>query len=151
MMKKTDMIHLAHQAARTASLDPILVCSLVSTESGWNSWAMRYEPAFFERYIVPMQDVRRFGPVSLDTEKIARATSFGLCQVMGQVAREHGFRGTHLVELCDPETGLLYGCKRLRQAMDRKKNDVHLALLDYNGGGDKAYPERVLSHRREFA
>ena len=53
---------------------------------------------------------------------------------MGQVARELGCPLPSLAQLCAPETGLKYGAKRLKKAMDRKNGDVREALLNYNGG-----------------
>jgi soluble lytic murein transglycosylase-like protein len=41
------LVVLARKAASAQSLDAALVCAVVEQESGWNPWAMRYEPAFF--------------------------------------------------------------------------------------------------------
>ena len=152
MFSKESLVKMAEAAAENHGLDKALFCGLVSTESGWNPWAARYEPGFYRRYVEKMDkdQAKRFGAISLDTEKELRSTSFGLCQVMGQVARELGCKLTFLNELCDPEVGLEYGAKRLVQAFKRKKGDVREALLNYNGGGDKKYPDRVLANAKEF-
>ena len=42
---------LARKAASAQSLYGALVCAVVEQESGWNPWAMRYEPAFFAKYV----------------------------------------------------------------------------------------------------
>ncbi|MGD0955720.1 MAG: hypothetical protein ABR953_02685 [Candidatus Acidiferrales bacterium] len=42
-----------------------------------------------------------------------RPISWGLMQVMGQVARKHGFTGKFLSALCDPVTALDIGCAAL--------------------------------------
>ena len=97
-------------------------------KSNWYPWAARYEPAFKKRYIDPIESVGRFGAISYRTEREHRSTSFGLCQVMGQVAREMGCRYVSLVELCDAAKGLEYGAKRLKRALDRKDNDVPMRL-----------------------
>ena len=70
---------------------------------------------------------------------------------MGQVARELGCAVESLTELCNPEVGLEYGAKRLKKAMDRKGGNVREALLNYNGGSDKAYPDRVLGRMKNYA
>lgn len=152
-MTRSEMVQLAQHIAARHKLDPALVCAICHHESAdWNTWASRYEPAFYERYITPMATVQRFGNVvSLDTEKRHRATSFGLMQVMGQVARERGFKGEYLTELCEPETGIEYGCRVLERALLRAKGDVRQGLMNYNGGGNPAYPDLVLAHIAEYA
>ncbi len=82
-----------------------LVCAIVEQESAWNTYAIRYEPGFRTRYVAPL------GLPA--TEEIARSISWGLMQVMGQVAREHGFTGKFLSALCDPLVGLDIGCAAL--------------------------------------
>lgn len=82
-----NLLTLAHKAATAQSLDPALVCAVVEQESGWNPWAMRYEPAFFTRYVAPLYTNNKITA----TEAWARGFSWGLMQVMGQVARESGF------------------------------------------------------------
>lgn len=100
-----DLLALARAAAARHSLDPALVCAVVEQESSWDAHAIRYEPAFRARYVAPL--------ALPPTEEIARSISWGLLQVMGQVAREHGFRGKFLSALCDPATGLDIGCQVL--------------------------------------
>jgi soluble lytic murein transglycosylase-like protein len=129
----------ARAAAEAHGLDPALVCAVVHNESGWDQWALRYEPGFYRRYIEPLAGVG-------DTEKQSRAFSYGLMQIMGQTAREFGFGGKFLVELCDPVQNLEFGCRKLAQCMDRAGGNITQALLLYNGGGDKAYPDRVLRY-----
>ena len=48
------LVQLAHGAAEAEGLDTALVCAVVEQESGWNPWAMRYEPAFFAKYVAPL-------------------------------------------------------------------------------------------------
>jgi soluble lytic murein transglycosylase-like protein len=64
---------------------------------------------------------------------------------MGQVAREKGFDGKFLTALCDPQTGVMYGCRKLRDCMTLEHNDVRNSLLKYNGGSDQTYPDAVLA------
>ena len=71
-------------------------------KSAWDAHAIRYEPAFRTRYVAPLG----LPP----TEEIARSISWGLMQVMGQVAREHGFTGQFLSALCEPAAGIAIGC-----------------------------------------
>lgn len=136
-MTKDELVALAKRKAVEHKIDPALVCAVCEHESGgWNPWAVRMEPAFYERYTKPM--------TLTDTEEYNRAQSFGLMQVMGQTAREFGFKGKYLTELCDPETGIEYGCRKLRECLDKRNGDIRVALLRYNGGGNKSYPDMVL-------
>jgi soluble lytic murein transglycosylase-like protein len=83
-MPPSTLIALAHTAAAAHALDPALVCAICEQESAWDPFALRYEPAFFDRYVAPQLAA---GKISV-TEAHARAFSWGLMQVMGQVARE---------------------------------------------------------------
>ena len=118
-------------------LDVAIVCAVCEQESGWNPWAMRYEPAFYDRYIAPMTGLT-------NTEMVARSTSYGLMQVMGQVAREFGYRNQFLSEMCDPDTGVAIGCQKLAKCFSTH-SDPESALLAYNGGGNPDYGRQVLA------
>jgi len=141
------LIKLAVDTAKQFNLDPPLVCGLVEQESAWNPWAMRYEPAFFARYVAPQYTNNKISA----TEAYERAFSFGLLQLMGQVAREIGFPKQFLSELCDPATGLFWGCKELQLKLDKAKGDVTQGLLLFNGGNDKTYPTQVLARVSKYA
>lgn len=127
-------------------LDVPLVCAVCEQESSWNPWSVRYEAAFHARYIQPLIEK---GEVKTATESACRAMSFGLMQIMGQTARELGFTGVFLSELCDPKLGTDFGCKKLRRCFDLKV-DASAALLAYNGGGDPNYPRMVLDRMRKY-
>lgn len=144
MMSLLQLQGAARVAAEAHGLDPALVCAICHHESGnWKPWAARYEPHFYGKYVVQIQGIS-------DTEKTLRATSFGLMQIMGQVAREFGFQGDYLTELLDPTTNLEFGCRKLAKCMDRARGDVRQALLQYNGGADKGYPDRVLQYLSKY-
>jgi soluble lytic murein transglycosylase-like protein len=80
----------------------------------------------------------------------ARSMSWGLMQLMGEVAREMGFTGTYLSQLCDPPIGLLWGCKKLAQCLDAKGGDPEKALLMWNGGGNPNYANEVLARIKKY-
>lgn len=120
-----NLISVIELAAATHKIPAALVKAVVQAESGGNTFAIRYEPGFLRRY-VPV-DAATFG-ASLETERQARATSWGLMQVMGQVARELGCREPFLSVLCDPVTGLEYGCRLLARLRDR-----YLAAYGWEG------------------
>jgi soluble lytic murein transglycosylase-like protein len=142
-----NLLTLAHKAAAAQSLDPALVCAVVEQESGWNPWAMRYEPAFFTKYVAPLYTNNKISA----TEAWARGFSWGLMQVMGQVARESGFDASFLSALCDPENGLAIGCKVLRKKLDGARGDITEALLAWNGGSNATYAAQVLARKARYA
>ena len=94
------------QVATEQSLPVALVRAFCEVESAFNPWAVRYEPGY--RWLVGNE-------VDLTaTERTMQMTSWGLMQVMGAVAREHGFTGP-IPQLCDPIIGLRYGCLHLNK------------------------------------
>jgi soluble lytic murein transglycosylase-like protein len=140
------LVALAGRAAGAQSLDPTLVCAIVEQESGWNPWAMRYEPAFFAKYVANLYTNNKISA----SEAYALGFSWGLMQVMGQVARETGFDALFRSALCDPEQGLATGCKVLRKKFDAMAGDMTRALLAWNGGANPAYAAQVLARRPHY-
>jgi soluble lytic murein transglycosylase-like protein len=146
MAVPAQLVLLARKAAAAQSLDPALVCAVVEQESAWNPWAMRYEPLFFAKYIASLYTNNKVSA----SEAYARGFSWGLMQVMGQVARETGFDALFLSALCDPEQGLAVGCKVLRKKFDTTADDTTRALLAWNGGSNPAYPAQVLARKHHY-
>ena len=144
----SELLALTHAAAQSHSLWPELVCAIVEQESSWNRWAMRYEPAFYERYIAPAIARRA---IHDETEARARAFSWGLMQVMGQVARENGFSDASLAALCDPAVGLDVGCRVFAAKLAAAEGSVTHALLLWNGGANPNYPDAVLARTEHYA
>lgn len=107
-----------------------LLLALIWQESAGNPWA--WNP---ERRYPWLWDVRKDKPFRKTTEaELASRTppadfgclmgdpdnewwgqsaSWGLTQVMGAAARERGFKGKYLTELCDPYVNLEYGARHL--------------------------------------
>lgn len=146
MNAPSQLLAFARKAAAAQSLEPALVCAIVEQESAWNPWAMRYEPAFFSKYVAPLYTNNKITA----TEAYARGFSWGLMQVMGQVARESGFDAQFLSALCDPEQALAVGCKVLRKKFDAASGDTTRALLVWNGGTNALYPVQVLARRAHY-
>jgi soluble lytic murein transglycosylase-like protein len=137
---RTALIALAHNAAAQDSLDPALVCAIVEQESAWDPHAIRYEPAFRTRYVAPL------GLPPTD----ARSISWGLMQVMGQVAREHGFSAKSLAALCDPAAGLAIGCVVFAAKLRASADDVQHTLTLWNGGANASYAAQVLARLAKY-
>jgi soluble lytic murein transglycosylase-like protein len=137
MAPTTEIIALARTIASAHGLDSALVCAVVEQESAWDAFAIRYEPGFRARYVAPLE----LPP----TEEIARSISWGLMQVMGQVAREHGFQRPFLSALCDPSAGLTFGCIVLAAKLAAGGGIVSRGLALWNGGGNPDYASQVLA------
>jgi soluble lytic murein transglycosylase-like protein len=138
-------MQLAAKWAAKYGLNPYIVAAVCEQESNWNPFAVRWEPAFFQRYIVPQG-------LADATEAHTRAMSFGLMQVMGEVARENGFEGRFLTQLCDPDTALDFGCRKLKKCfvdhgilLADNTQMADYPLLAYNGGGNPQYAAQVLA------
>ena len=144
---RPELLALAHHAAHAHSLWPELVCAVVEQESAWNPWALRYEPSFYARYVQPQITS---GSLTSETEARARAFSWGLMQVMGQVAREHGFAASSLAALCEPAVGLDVGCRVLAAKLAAAEGNVGRALLLWNGGGNRGYSAAVLARTAHY-
>lgn len=141
------LVFLAKTVAKGAGLDPALVCAVVEQESSWDPWAIRYEPDFYTRYILPLQEK---GIVRTDTEARARAFSWGLMQTMLQSVREIGY-SDNAAKLCDPITGLKWGCSLLALKVKAAGGDITKGLLLWNGGSNPEYPAQVLEKAKKYA
>jgi soluble lytic murein transglycosylase-like protein len=142
------MIDLSSNEARLAlatkyavkyGLEPAIVAAVCEQESSWNPFAVRFEPAFEARYIKPAL------PAAPTTRELCLAMSFGLMQIMGETAKEFGFTGAFFSELCDPDLGVDFGCKKLQRCFFNHGNVEDAALLAYNGGGNLTYGAQVLA------
>jgi len=137
-------------AAKRHQLEPALIAAVIYQESRGNPLAVRYEPAFFRRYVEPWGRGYLPGYVptqcSLVTEKHMRATSWGLMQVMGETARERGYAGEFLTGLLDPAVNISIGAEYLSHLIRNARGSIREALLRWNGGGNAAYPLEVTSH-----
>ncbi len=157
---------LLERVAHDAGIDPVLVQAVVLQESGGNPFAYRPEPRF--RYFVDAKTGRPFRAVSPDelASKVAppdfptlagtreqewwgQQASWGLCQLMGALAREQGFRGPYLPELCDPETNLTLGCRVLAGALAWAHGDIIRALGSYNAGRGGAQSEAGQTYAKQ--
>jgi soluble lytic murein transglycosylase-like protein len=123
-------------------LDPALICAIIEQESDFNPWAIRFEPAFLDRYVRPLG-------LSNITEAHSRSFSWGLMQIMGEVARELGYSGC-MGQLLEPETNIFWGMRHFRTKLSRAGNETKRALLAWNGGGNLAYPDQVLARIGKF-
>jgi soluble lytic murein transglycosylase-like protein len=104
------------------SLPVACVLAICTVESNGNPWAYRHEPGY--RWIT--------GASISHSERMGQMMSWGLMQVMGAVAREHGFKGW-FPQLCDPVVGLSYGMKHLQKYWAKHQNWPD-TIASYNAG-----------------
>lgn len=131
-----DIIEAIAKSFRGVS--PILLQAIVCQESGGNPWAVRFENSYWNNTIVDKQ-AKEFSRVhkgipSYLTEKAMRSTSFGLTQIMGQVARENQWNHPFLTKLCEPEENLVLACKMLKARFVRFGGDEDWVILSWNRG-----------------
>ncbi len=121
-------IGFAKLAANHYNLDPDLILAIIIQESAGNPLAIRAEVAFYEKYTKPLNFT--------DTEEICRAMSWGLMQVMGQVARELGFKERYLTALLSPEININFGCQHLA-AKIKRFGTIEKGIAAYNAGSPR--------------
>jgi soluble lytic murein transglycosylase-like protein len=126
--------------ASSYGIDPDLVRALITKESNYNTWAMRFEPSVYVscKYLLAPEVHASKLIISVETEKVCQSTSWGLMQVMGFTARELEF-DAELPKLLTPELGIRYGCKKLKKLFE-KYNEESDVIAAYNAGGARKTP-----------
>jgi hypothetical protein len=127
--------------ARKHHLPVALLAAIVQEESQFNAFAVRTEPSYLKKKLV-IRQARKWsrdhgGIPTYETELYLRATSMGLAQPMGEVAREQGFRARFLSELIMPFNSLDEGAKLLQSKLRKYKSDTLSAISAYNQGSNK--------------
>lgn len=117
-------------AINDSKLEPRLLMAIAQTESALNASVVRYEPAW--KYHLAVDLWARKTRITSNTEKVLQSMSWGLMQVMGSVAREHGFDKC-LTELIDPNFNVLIGIRKLEQLSKKYKN-LDEVISSYNQG-----------------
>src|SRR5690242_20059252 len=149
-MNQRELILAARAASASHKLVPELVCAVVEQESNWDQWLNRYEPDFeanpkygptiaSQAHEFSASSLTKFSyETTWQTEIKNRCTSWGLMQVLGQVARELGFKEP-IPSLCDVSNGLEIGCLELSRKIEEAGGDLHAGLQRFNGGSDLNY------------
>jgi soluble lytic murein transglycosylase-like protein len=150
-MIERPLIQIISSIAESYELDPQLVLGLVDVESSGDRWAWNPEPRY--RYFWNVRANLPFRSVSAaeiateippsdfpslagdrDQEWWAQQASWGLMQIMGATARENGFSGRYLTQLCEIDLNLRIGCTILKNLKGWSKGDMARMLAAYNGG-----------------
>jgi len=135
MKVKPELRLLIESKAAKYGLDPDLVEAHILTESSGKPTATRFEHRFYEHYVLPLN-------LKDQNEARGRATSFGLLQIMGQVARELNYQGAWS-GLMEPAVNLEYGCKKLAKCYKKYQGDAGIAA--YNSGTPKKKGEEFMN------
>lgn len=164
--------------AAISVLDPNLVHAIIQQESdedptAWNPepryryfWNVRTQAPF--RLVTTAEIASETPPKDFpslagdpDQEWWAQQASWGLMQIMGAVAREHGFRAAYLTRLVtDPETNIAIGCVHFARLLawagtyTAKADDPRAiagALAAYNGGKVGNAPTAATLRNGEYA
>ena len=156
-IKDVKLSEIIKKNADEHRLSPDLLAALIWQESKGNRWAARHEPGFLARYLRHLSYDQLPGLKPDDsycneaTERILRATSLGLTQIMGETARELGFNRPCLLELLTDELNVEYGAKYLSRCIKNSSGNVANGLRRYNGGGDPDYSRKVFAHLKTGA
>lgn len=143
-MTEAELQAIARQKASEHGIDPALVCAVCEQESAWHPWAVRLEQGFFVRYVP--QAIKENDPL----EAVCRAASWGLMQVMGQVAREFGLDEPIPDMARNPAVGIEMGCRKLARSIEKHNGDLHTVLQEYNGGGNPHYADEVMTRISKY-
>lgn len=140
-----------------------LVLAMIWQESTGNPWAYRYENGYVYFYewkrgralYDDRQSVQgnriKSAAILGATEFNGQSASWGLMQPMGAAARERGFRGLYLPELCEPEINISIATAHYWiYASLSGERGVENALQRYNGGGNEDYFKEVLEKRAQL-
>lgn len=141
---------LVNKYALKYDLRPDVVMCIVIQESKGDTFAWRWEEAFWEKNLKGKDRSQLSGwtpkPGTLPTltdELLQRSCSYGVMQVLGDTARWCAKVQTpFLTSLCDPERGIEAGCKVLSFYLNRAGGDYRAGLKGYNGSW--SYADEVL-------
>lgn len=121
---------LIEDVADSENIPKELLGAIIQTESGGNKYACRFEPHY--KWLYKQKENAKDNGITEATETVFQMTSWGLCQVMGAVAREFGLKGP-IFQLLDEKTNMEIACKLLKRLASRYKegNDI---IAAYNAG-----------------
>lgn len=145
--------------AREFNVDARYVGAIIYQESVRGSKALseavvayRFEEEFFKTYIEG-KALTGYVPnvgLHLDSEKYSRAASYGLMQIMGATAREHGLETKYVTALFLPWINIRLGTKYFAKLVAQFDGNYYMALRRYNGAISnpitKTYADSVIDH-----
>lgn len=144
-----DILGIVKTEASSQKVDESLCCAIALTESGadFPRSCCRYEPNW--RYWIDPEKYAQLGKITVDTEKMLQACSWGPMQIMGSVARELGFEDP-LPLLFDPGVSVRYAVKKVRTLVDRFENELFV-ISAYNAGTPRKRPDGTFTNEQYVA
>jgi len=121
---------LVKQMCNNFGIEEKFMQALITTESDWNQWCVRYEPSY--KWIVEGPDTGGIKTTPI-TESEMQKYSYGLCQIMGNWYYDMGFRG-FCTELLDPRLNILIATKIIKKHMLDGIESVDELYSVYNAG-----------------
>lgn len=152
-MDKESLKKLVKKKSSKSGFDFNLLDAIITVESGYNPYAMRYEKDW--SFLETPAKFALLNKITIDTEIRMQMFSYGLPQIMGGTARWLSYEGP-LSALIDPELSISLMILRLEKlkSMFQYKSDSDL-IAAYNAGQAKkrsdgtyrnqAYVQKVLA------
>jgi soluble lytic murein transglycosylase-like protein len=134
------------QAGQEWGVDPYVIEALIWQESAGAPHAIRYEPAYVNRYLYangqPKPEWSRgLQGAALQAWFRRVASSYGLLQVLFPSAVWMGLSMSSEPEvLFQPSANLRWGLKLWCHFSKLAGGDLHATALKWNGGGNPSYP-----------
>jgi len=105
-------IELIKKYSELYKLESRLLYAIISTESNFNTNAVRYEIDY--RWFYKLEDCKKLVGCTLNTMRMMQQTSWGYTQIMGALYYELGGKGW-ATTLLDPEVNLKFCCEYLKK------------------------------------
>lgn len=131
--KLSPYVPIVKNIANEVSILPELILAIIMQESGGRIYVSRYEEKYNYLYM-PLHYSQALN-YAMMTEINQQRTSWGLMQIMGAVAREHGF-DDYFPALCIPATNILIGSKFVSNLLG-KHGSIEAVFSAYNAGSPK--------------
>lgn len=123
-------LNLIKKVAEANALSPAFLTAIVVGESSGDQFAVRFEPHY--KWLYKVKENAAENRITEDTEKVMQMTSWGLCQVMGAVARELGVKGP-IFAMLEPSVNLKIAALLIVRLRNKYKSHEDL-FAAYNAG-----------------
>ena len=115
-----------------------LVMAIIQVMSKWNRYKITIKRLAQLAIKKKIKEAKRTLPIT-QIELLSRAINWGLMQINGQEARDMGFDGKYLTELCEPAVNIELGCKKINNLFQKYKNHLDV-IASYIQGHNKRKP-----------
>lgn len=137
-MTKDDFLLILKKEAISQGLEPEVLQAIISVESGWDPWALRFEP-LAGKYVTKAPYYAKTNIITVETESMMQKCSFGLCQMMGFNFRLLGYTGP-LTKTLEPEFNLRCMALFFKKNCD-KYNKFEDKIVSYNSGSPRKWAD----------